>query len=211
MRFMNPGLKSELISGVLAGGAQTLIICPVELIKTKLQVQGRGILNRDVPNFKGPLEIVTKMVREEGIFSLYKGMGATLVRDLPAFGVYFGLYYSLMKYLTPEGKTAEDISPLQIMFAGGLTGVASWVYSYPSDVIKSKVQAEGFAPNGRYMGYLHCIRTSIREEGYLVFTRGITVCLSRAFPVNAATFAAVEASLGILDPRRKEKFLGWST
>ena len=204
---MEPGLKSEIVSGSLAGGAQTLIICPVELIKTKLQIQGKGILHRDVTNFRGPFGIVAKIVREEGVCGLYRGMKVTLLRDFPAFGLYFGVYYSLMKYMTPEGKTGDDIGPLQIMLSGGAAGVASWVYSYPTDVIKSKIQAEGFAPIGRYTGYADCIRLSIKEEGYRVFVRGMTVCLSRAFPVNAATFMAVEMSLGILDPRRKEKFI----
>ena len=206
MRFMSPGIKSEIMSGVLAGGSQTLIICPVELIKTHLQLQGKDIMHKNVPDFKGPFGLATKIVREEGIFGLYRGMRITVLRDAPAFGIYFGVYFALMKLLTPQGKTADDIGPLQIMFAGGTAGVASWVYSYPTDVIKSKVQAEGFLPRGRYKGYTDCIKTSIDEGGYRVFTRGMAVCLTRAFPVNAATFVAVELSLGVLDPHRKEKF-----
>ena len=206
MRFLDPGLRSEIVAGCMAGAAQTVIICPVELIKTRLQVQGKGVLHKYASNFQSPLAFVAKIVRDEGVFGLYRGMKITILRDAPAFGLYFGVYFTLIKYLTPEGKSASDVGPLQIMLAGGITGMASWVYSYPTDVIKSKIQAEGFAPFGRYQGYADCIRTSIREEGYRVFTRGMTVTVLRAFPVNAATFMAVEASLAIMHPRRMEKF-----
>lgn len=206
MRFLEPGLNSEIIAGSLAGAAQTMIICPVELIKTKLQIQGKGKLPKYTSDFRGPLSFIAKIIKEEGIVGLYRGMKITLIRDIPAFGLYFGLYYTLMKYFTPEGKGFEDISRIQIMLAGGITGMASWVYSYPTDVIKSKIQAEGFKPLGRYEGYMDCIRKSVREEGYRVFTRGMLVCVTRAFIVNAATFAAVETSLEIMNPQRKERF-----
>lgn len=200
MRFSDAGLSSEIIAGCMAGAAQTLIICPVELIKTKLQIQGRGQRLKNSSGYRGPLSFIVKITKQEGVVGLFRGMTATLLRDIPAFGLYFGIYYCLMKHLTPVGGSFEDVSSLKVMLAGGLTGMASWVYSYPTDVIKSKIQAEGFVPIGRYKGYADCIRESVREEGYRVFVRGMTVCVLRAFPVNAATFAAVEASLAWMNP-----------
>jgi len=124
---------------------------------------------------------------------------ATALRDVPGFGVYFGVYFSLSHAVMQKGQTLKDINAIQLIVAGGLTGIASWVYSYPADVIKSKIQAEGLAPVGKYRSYTDCIRTSIKSDGYTVFFRGISVCLLRAFPVNAAVFAGVELALLLLE------------
>lgn len=200
VKYMQPGLKTEVLAGMMAGAAQVLIITPVELAKTKLQVQGQGQkLQKKNKVYVGTFDCLQKIYKSEGIRGCYRGLLVSVTRDVPGFGVYFGVYYSLCHAFIPKGKTIKDISTLQLMFAGGLTGIISWAYSYPADMIKSKIQAEGIAPIGKYRSYADCIRTSVKTEGYAVFTRGISVCLVRAFPVNAATFAGVEIGLILLE------------
>ena len=81
--------------------------------------------------------------------------------------------------------------------------MVSWAFAYPSDVIKSKIQAEGLKPKGKYGGYLDCVRKSIKSEGCMLFVRGKSVCVFRAFPVNAATFAVIEGCLRVANARRE--------
>lgn len=197
---MQPGLKTEILAGSMAGAAQVLIITPVELAKTKLQVQGQGQrLQKKNKVYLGTFDCLQKIYKSEGVSGCYRGLLASIARDIPGFGVYFGVYYTLSRAFIPKGKTIKDINAFQLMMAGGLTGIISWAYSYPADMIKSKIQAEGFAPVGKYKGYVDCIKISVKTEGYAVFTRGISVCLVRAFPVNAATFAGVELALMLLE------------
>ena len=200
VKYMQPGLKTEILAGMMAGAAQLLIITPVELAKTKLQVQGQGQkLHKKNKVYTGTFDCLHKIYKTEGIAACYRGLVATVFRDVPGFGVYFGVYYSLCRAFIPKGKTIKDITTPQLMLAGGLTGMISWGASYPLDMIKSKIQAEGLAPVGKYKSYADCIKTSIKTEGYGVFTRGLSVCLVRAFPVNAATFAGVEIALMLLE------------
>lgn len=206
MKAMQPGARSEAIAGSIAGACQVLIICPVELAKTKLQLQGKGMkLKKDKKMYKGPVDCLLKVYRHEGISGCYKGMSATIVRDVPGFAFYFWLYHTLCHALTPKGKTINDLGPLELMFCGGMTGMISWGTSYPADVIKTRIQAEGFAPSGRYKGTIDCIRSSVNKEGWRVLTKGLSVCLVRAFPVNAATFAGVEGALRIMEGSRHKK------
>ena len=200
VKYMQPGLKTEILAGTMAGAAQILVITPVELAKTKLQIQGRGQkLQKKNKIYSGTFDCLRKVYKTEGIVGCYRGFLATVLRDVPGLGVYFGVYFSLCHALIQKGQTLKDINAIQLILAGGLTGIASWVYSYPADVIKSKIQAEGLAPVGKYRSYTDCIRTSIKSDGYTVFFRGISVCLLRAFPVNAAVFAGVELALLLLE------------
>ena len=202
-KYMQPGLKTEILAGMMAGAAQILIITPVELAKTKLQIQGQGQkLQKKNKVYTGTFDCLRKICKTEGIGGCYRGFLATVARDIPGFGCYFGVYFLLCRTFLQKGQTMNDINALQLMLAGGLTGIVSWTYSYPADLIKSKIQAEGLAPVGKYHSYVDCIRSSIKTGGYSVFFRGLSVCLVRAFPVNAATFAGVEFGLMLLEGPR---------
>lgn len=99
----------------------------------------------------------------------------------------------MTRYLGCEAEDSYVIPKL--LFSGGMSGIVSWLSTYPVDVIKSRLQADGVGGVTQYKGILDCVRKSYQEEGWKVFTRGLTSTLLRAFPVNAATFATVTVFL----------------
>ena len=48
-----------------------------------------------------------------------------------------------------------------LVSAGGMAGICSWVTTYPQDVIKSRVQGDGWGRHQRYHGPRHCLRVSV--------------------------------------------------
>lgn len=42
--------------------------------------------------YSGPIDVTKQLYREGGIRSIYKGTCATLLRDVPASGMYFMTY-----------------------------------------------------------------------------------------------------------------------
>ena len=61
-----------------------------------------------------------------------------------------------------------------VFAAGGLSGIVSWVFTYPQDVIKSRIQADDICPKNRaYRNAYHCLKVSIKNEGYGMMVRGI--------------------------------------
>ena len=46
------------------------------------------------------------------------------------------------------------------MAAGGLAGICSWVTTYPQDVVKSRVQGDGWGAAQRYSGPRHCLQVA---------------------------------------------------
>ena len=63
---------------------------------------------------------------------------------------------------------------------------------YPVDVVKSHVQTSQNIGGKSSTGYETAVRL-YRTHGLGVFTRGLGVCLLRAFPVNAVVFYALES------------------
>ena len=75
-----------------------------------------------------------------------------------------------------------------ILLAGGMAGIFSWVFTYPQDVLKSRLQADGWGAAQQYRGTAHCLRASLAAEGAACLVRGIGSTVVRAFPMNAVTF-----------------------
>ncbi|XP_077989643.1 mitochondrial basic amino acids transporter-like [Glandiceps talaboti] len=184
-------LSSHMIAGSAAGGVQCIIACPMELAKVRMQLQGQGespkYYQTHSHKYRGSIDCIFRIYQQEGLRGCFRGMSATMYRDIPGFTIYFGAYEFLCSTLQKR-KGGDQLGLLELIFAGGLSGTCSWIVSHPIDVIKSRLQADGITGESKYRGSIDCIRKSIRIEGYRVFLNGLTANLMRAFPVNAATF-----------------------
>lgn len=180
---------NQFLAGASAGAIQCVICCPMELAKTRMQLQGTGEKKSKRKLYKNSLDCLVRIYRKEGFRGINRGMVTTLMRETPGFGVYFLAYDLLTRSLGCEPEDPYMIPKL--LFAGGMSGIASWISTYPVDVIKSRLQADGVGGVNQYSGIMDCVRQSLRKEGWRVFSRGLVSTLLRAFPVNAATFATV--------------------
>lgn len=192
--------RNQFLAGAAAGLIQSVICCPMELAKTRMQMQGTGEKSASRKIYRNSLDCLVRIYRKEGIRGINRGMVTTVIRETPGFGIYFLAYDTLTRAL---GCDADDgyIIP-KLLLAGGMSGMASWISTYPVDVIKSRLQADGVGGANRYDGIMDCVRQSVRREGWRAFTRGLTSTLLRAFPVNATTFATV--TLFLMHMRQEE-------
>uniref|UniRef100_A0A0N5AVR0 Mitochondrial carnitine/acylcarnitine carrier protein n=1 Tax=Syphacia muris TaxID=451379 RepID=A0A0N5AVR0_9BILA len=181
-------------AGAFAGILTTTIIVPGERIKCILQVQQLGGTDSTKLQYSGPIDVAKKLYKEGGIRSLYRGTAATLLRDIPASGVYLSTYEYLKNYFS-GGQADKKLSPGAILTAGGFAGIANWSVCIPADVLKSRLQ---IAPEGRYPdGIRGVFREIMREEGITALFKGFTPVMLRAFPANAACFFGLELALAV--------------
>ena len=90
----NDALWAHFLAGSISGGVQSFVASPMELVKTRMQLQ--------TDNFKGTkapssYQVLNSIYRNEGglIKGVFKGYGVTLARELPGFGTYFATYEAL--------------------------------------------------------------------------------------------------------------------
>jgi solute carrier family 25 carnitine/acylcarnitine transporter 20/29 len=175
-------LNQIMFAGGFSAIPATAIMAPGERIKVVVQTNS---------SLKGPIDAIKFIRKEQGIAGLFKGTAATLARDVPGSVAYFGAYEVLKSALS---KSDGSISPLAILFSGGMAGVANWVVAIPADVIKSRIQsATGKTSMANVIGELY------KQEGIKGFFRGLGPVMLRAFPANAACFLGVEMSRKMLD------------
>ena len=72
-------------------------------------------------------------MRQNGVKGLFRGMSATIYREVPAYGGQFFCYEALKRFLTPPGDKGNDIHPSRLLLAGGTAGTFGWILSYPMD------------------------------------------------------------------------------
>ncbi|TKC43491.1 hypothetical protein EI555_020472, partial [Monodon monoceros] len=213
-----PAKMDITLSGFASGLVRVFLTSPTEVAKVRLQTQAQtqaqqrrpsalgpsaapptcpapAVGRAPGPKYRGPLHCLASVAREEGLRGLYKGSSALLFRDGHSFATYFLSYAVLCEQLTPAGRSRPDV--LGVLVAGGCAGVLAWAVATPMDVIKSRLQADGQGQR-RYRGLLHCVVTSVREEGPRVLFKGLSLNCCRAFPVNMVVFVTYEAVLRLM-------------
>ncbi|XP_019622490.1 PREDICTED: mitochondrial basic amino acids transporter-like [Branchiostoma belcheri] len=187
LRTLGEGrLLNTFLAGAAAGAVQSVVCSPMELAKTRMQLMGLGEKKKKRKEIKNSLHCLLKIYRAEGLRGCYRGMFLTLWRDAPSFGAYFVTYDTVCQMLAPDGSD-NNTGVGTLLFAGGMAGVSAWLITYPVDVMKSRIQADGVGGKSVYKGTSDCFVVSYKSEGLKFFTRGLNSTLIRAFPVNAAT------------------------
>ncbi|KAJ6507288.1 mitochondrial carrier domain-containing protein [Mycena vitilis] len=177
-------------AGVLAGVANGFVSGPVEHIRIRLQTQSSV-----KPDYSGPFNAIKKIYSAHGIPGVFKGQGVTLVREAAGYGVYFLAYEKLVqREMAQKGIKRDQLSPLNAVLYGAAAGYALWAVIYPIDMIKSRMQTDGFtaATGQKHKSAIDCARTVWRAEGIAAFTRGLTPTLIRSPFANGATFLGFE-------------------
>ncbi|KAI9219372.1 mitochondrial carnitine/acylcarnitine carrier protein CACL-like protein [Blastocladiella britannica] len=189
-----PALSQIFLAGAGSGAINSLISCPMELSKIKVQNQtdaAHSVVKTKLPHFNSPLHCLRFIYATQGVRGMYLGMGPTILRETPSYGTYFFAYEALCRGFarsnghTDERGAEQALRPWQLMMAGGLSGIAGWMSTYPADVLKTKIQS---ADAGTYTGLVDCARQTIKAEGVVGLWRGAFATIVRAFPTNAATF-----------------------
>lgn len=189
----------EMLAGCCAGMCQVTITTPMEMLKIQMQDAGRiAAQQRVMPNMVTTLkmggtsavlcrsyntspapqvmrlsatQITKELLKTKGFFGLYKGLGATLMRDIPFSVVYFPLFAHLHKLGQPS---PEESAPFYWSFMSGLlAGCVAAVTVSPCDVVKTRLQSLKKGANEEtYNGIVDCIRKILKKEGPGAFLKG---------------------------------------
>lgn len=121
-------------AGMGAGFFSAAVLTPVELVKCNIQVQQaaqRG--GTSTTNFKGPIDVVIRTVKKEGIRGLYRGHVACLARELPGNFAWFGVYEATLREFQERFGYKDRASvPLGLKsLAGSIGGVCYWAVPFP--------------------------------------------------------------------------------
>lgn len=182
------------LAGAFAGLTNSVLSGPIEHVRIRLQAQPHGAGRL----YSGPLDCVQKLSAHQGALrGLYRGQAVTLLREAQAYGTWFMAFEFMMNQDAKwNNVNREDLSAVKVAAYGGLAGEALWLSSYPFDVVKSKMQTDGFGADQKFSSMRDCFKKTYAVEGLGGFWKGIGPTLLRAMPVSAGTFVVYVVLFG---------------
>lgn len=181
-----PSLSHISVAAATSGAAQLWVVCPMELVKIKLQMQTE-LKRSSSSRYRGSLDCIRKIYKTSGSRGIFQGMFPLVIRDVPGFMVYFASYEIIVDLLSSR-ESRGDVGLLAPILAGGLAGMISWTSTFPCDFVKSKMQADGNDGKFLYKGFTDCFIKNYRTGGVKTFFTGLGPTLLRAFPTNGVIF-----------------------
>jgi len=148
--------KVKTLGAMLGGVLEACCLQPLDVVKTRLQLQGKGASLAGVAG---------GMLREEGARSFYKGLTPFVTHLVTKYSVrwYFNEFYRGLLQ-DKDGKVT--------LFKGFLAGLGSGITEAvlivtPFEVIKTSLQKQKGMDSSKlkYKGPLQCAKVIFKEEG----------------------------------------------
>ncbi|XP_058441026.1 probable mitochondrial glutathione transporter SLC25A40 isoform X2 [Marmota monax] len=182
----------------------SLMVTPLDVIKIRLQAQhtpfpkgkcfvySNGLMDhmcvceeggnkawyKKPGNFQGTLDAFFKIIRNEGIKSLWSGLPPTLVMAVPATVIYFTCYDQLSAFL--RSKLGENETRIPIV-AGFVARFGAVTVISPLELIRTKMQSKKFS----YEELHRFVSKKVAEDGWISLWKGWVPTILRDVPFSA--------------------------
>ena len=151
----------------------------METIRTRLSLQ----TNKQYYN--GIFDIIKKTK----IKKLYGGLKMTLLGYTPYNALHFMFYE---KYLTFFKQHIDNHSGSYLL-AGGFSGITSLSFTYPSDLIRRRLQLQDMSKDiPKYTGIIDVIQKILTKQGPSGLYKGLLPAYIKIFPTIAIQFWVIE-------------------
>jgi len=179
---------SLLISGFVAGTVNSLIVAPVELLRS------RQILSQ---NEISVIQSMKSLLDRGAITLFWKSFPLTALRDGPGVSLYLFTFDLVKRNLIRNNevniKTKGNISLSDRILAGACAGVVFWVWALPIDTLKSIIESSTLRDiNSKSESNITLVRNVLNKTGILHLYRAWPVALGRGIPGAAVTLTVYD-------------------
>jgi len=194
----NDTVGRKYLMCVAAASVAEATTYPLDLTKTRLQLQGEAAVGNSTP-YRGMLRTAAGVIREEGLFSLWRGMLPALYRHAIYTGFRMCAYEEIRNRLDKiDDKGHHTGFPLwKKVVAGMMAGGFGQFFASPTDLVKTQIQMEG---KRRLMGYeprvhgmMDALKNILAESGVRGLWRGCWPNVQRAALVNLGDLSTYDS------------------
>ncbi|KAL1505281.1 hypothetical protein ABEB36_004879 [Hypothenemus hampei] len=185
----------KFLFGGSAGMLASAVVQPLDLLKNRMQMSGQGAKTKE---YKTSFHVLTDIVRNEGVLTLYNGLSAGLLRQATYTTTRLGIYTWLFDLLSHDGKPPNFAIKTSIAMLAGVCGA---FVGTPADVALIRMTSDGRLPPDQRRNYKNVFDALIRmlkEEGLKTWWKGAVPTMARAMVVNAAQLATYSQSKQVI-------------
>ncbi|CAO2599786.1 Calcium-binding mitochondrial carrier protein SCaMC-1, partial [Lemmus lemmus] len=170
----------QLVAAGIASAITRTCTAPLDRLKVMMQVRRSKISKMGLVNeFK-------QMIKEGGLFSLWRGNGVNVFKIGPETAIKIGAYEQYKKLLSFDDA---NLGVLQRFIAGSMAGATSQTCIYPMEVLKTRLAV---AKTGQYSGIYGCAKKTLKHEGFGAFYKGYVPNLLGIIPYAGIDLAVYE-------------------
>lgn len=183
--------KISTLGGFIAGG---LAACgavtftnPIELVKTRMQLQGELSKTKGPKIYKNPIQALLLIYKNEGIKGIQKGLVCAYIYQLGLNGCRLGLYeparnvLNSVVYPDSDPRRIQNI-PINIV-AGAISGIAGAIIGSPMYLIKTRMQSYSssiqIGEQTHYTSVWQGLKSIYKIEGIKGLFRGVDAAILR--------------------------------
>ncbi|KAL3094553.1 hypothetical protein niasHS_005223 [Heterodera schachtii] len=148
-------------------------------------------------HFSGTLDAFVKIVRIEGLRSLWSGLSPTMLSAIPATVFYFTMYDNMLcmwrNALASKNNNNSIFSGAAFMaplLAGTVARTMAVSVVSPLELVRTKMQSERLS----YRELRGAIVRTVKSDGYMALWRGWTATIMRDIPFSAIYWSLYELS-----------------
>ncbi|KAH9963024.1 mitochondrial carrier domain-containing protein [Russula compacta] len=180
------GFGTHITAGGIAGAMEALCCQPLDTIKVRMQLSRSGRTPGTKP--RGFIATGAMIVRRETPLALYKGLGAVLSGIVPKMAIRFASFETYKGWLADRESGKTTVGNIFLAGLGAGTTEA---------VVKIRLQAQMHSladplETPQYRNAGHAVYKLVREEGFSVLYRGVTLTALRQATNQGANFTVYQ-------------------
>jgi len=187
----------DLASGGTAAAISKTAVAPIERVKLLLQVQDASQHIAVDKRYKGIIDVLVRVPKEQGFLSLWRGNMANVIRYFPTQALNFALkdtYKGLFLSGVDKDKQFWRFFGGNLA-SGGAAGATSLCVVYPLDFARTRLAADvGKAGSREFNGLVDCISKIVKSDGPQGLYRGFFVSVQGIIIYRAAYFGMFDTA-----------------
>lgn len=214
-----PKSKKNFMQDFLIGGCSAAIsktcVAPIERVKLLLQNQDASAQIAKDQRYKGIADCFSRVIKEQGFKSMWRGNLANVVRYFPTQALNFAFKDTFKRYLNPyDRKVQPGMFFLGNIASGGAAGAASLCVVYPLDFARTRLAVDVGKGEGsrQFNGLVDCLGKIAKSDGPLGLYRGFGISVLGIIVYRGAYFGLFDTGNAILfaDTKNASFFAMWA-
>lgn len=204
----------DWLTGGISAAVSKTAVAPIERVKLLLQVQDASKSIAVDKRYKGIMDVLTRVPKEQGFTALWRGNMANVIRYFPTQALNFALKDT---YKNMFLKGVDKDKQFWRFFAGnlasgGAAGATSLMFVYPLDFARTRLAADiGKGDTREFKGLADCLTKIAKSDGPIGLYRGFFVSVQGIIIYRASYFGCFDTIKSTVsdDPKNMNFFMAW--
>jgi solute carrier family 25 (adenine nucleotide translocator) protein 4/5/6/31 len=198
-----------ILGGVSAAVSKTAV-APIERVKLLLQTQAANKKLAGDKAYKGIMDVLVRVPKEEGVSAFWRGNLANVIRYFPTQALNFAFKDTYKKVFCPfNPKTDFWKFFMGNLASGGAAGATSLMVVYPLDFARTRLAADvgKGAAERQFSGLVDCLTKIHKSDGLKGLYQGFGVSVLGIIVYRACYFGGYDTLKRVLFTEGKTNIL----